>query len=100
MPVKRSPEIQSGREKLPILSEEQSIMETINDHPVTILVGETGSGKTTQVGPPLGHLLIAFKARTNTNLGSVHKRRPVKNGNFRPTDVPCVDAPYEGIPGY
>jgi ATP-dependent RNA helicase DHX37/DHR1 len=35
--------------KLPIVSEEQSIMEMINERPVIILDGETGSGKTTQV---------------------------------------------------
>ncbi|XP_015512446.2 probable ATP-dependent RNA helicase kurz isoform X1 [Neodiprion lecontei] len=45
----RKPEIQTARLKLPILAEEQSIMETINDNPVVIVAGETGSGKTTQV---------------------------------------------------
>ena len=35
--------------KLPILSEEQVVMETINENMVTIICGETGSGKTTQV---------------------------------------------------
>ena len=35
--------------KLPILSEEQIVMETINEHDVVIICGETGSGKTTQV---------------------------------------------------
>ena len=40
---------QEQRLKLPILAEEQVIMETINEHDVTILCGETGSGKTTQV---------------------------------------------------
>jgi len=42
-------QFQEQRLKLPILGEEQIIMETINDNPVTILCGETGSGKTTQV---------------------------------------------------
>jgi HrpA-like RNA helicase len=37
------------REKLPILAEEQPIMEAIRENDVVILVGETGSGKTTQV---------------------------------------------------
>lgn len=41
--------LQESRLKLPILSEEQSVMETINDNMVTIICGETGSGKTTQV---------------------------------------------------
>ena len=35
--------------KLPILAEEQVIMEAINNNPIVILCGETGSGKTTQV---------------------------------------------------
>ena len=35
--------------KLPILAEEQVVMETINENPVVIICGETGSGKTTQV---------------------------------------------------
>jgi ATP-dependent RNA helicase DHX37/DHR1 len=44
----RTAEIQSMREKLPILAEEQPIMEAIRENDVVILVGETGSGKTTQ----------------------------------------------------
>ena len=38
-----------ARLSLPILSEEQAVMEAITDHPVVLLCGETGSGKTTQV---------------------------------------------------
>lgn len=45
----RKPEIQAARLKLPILAEEQSIMETINENDVVIIAGETGSGKTTQL---------------------------------------------------
>uniref|UniRef100_T1I963 RNA helicase n=1 Tax=Rhodnius prolixus TaxID=13249 RepID=T1I963_RHOPR len=47
--VDRKPEIQAARLKLPILAEEQMIMEAINENPVVILAGETGSGKTTQI---------------------------------------------------
>lgn len=47
--VERTKAIQAARLKLPILSEEQVIMETINENPIIILTGETGSGKTTQV---------------------------------------------------
>lgn len=47
--VSRSKEIQAARIKLPILSEEQVIMEAINENLIVILAGETGSGKTTQV---------------------------------------------------
>ncbi|XP_074640669.1 putative ATP-dependent RNA helicase DHX37 [Tubulanus polymorphus] len=49
VPVSRNPEIQAMRLRLPILAEEQSIMETINESQVVVLCGETGSGKTTQV---------------------------------------------------
>ncbi|NXX47164.1 DHX37 helicase, partial [Tricholaema leucomelas] len=49
VPVDRSPEIQEARLKLPILAEEQVIMEAINENPIVIICGETGSGKTTQV---------------------------------------------------
>ncbi|OCU02001.1 hypothetical protein XELAEV_18007760mg [Xenopus laevis] len=49
IPVDRSPDIQEARLKLPILAEEQVIMEAIRENPVVVLCGETGSGKTTQV---------------------------------------------------
>ncbi|XP_011697160.1 PREDICTED: probable ATP-dependent RNA helicase kurz [Wasmannia auropunctata] len=45
----RKPEIQAARLKLPVVAEEQIIVETINDNPIVIITGETGSGKTTQV---------------------------------------------------
>ncbi len=47
--VNRPEAVQKGRLKLPILSEEHRIMEEIMYHPVVIICGETGSGKTTQV---------------------------------------------------
>ncbi|KAJ0173159.1 hypothetical protein K1T71_011335 [Dendrolimus kikuchii] len=47
--VKRDPKIQVARLKLPILGEEQRIMELINENEFLILAGETGSGKTTQI---------------------------------------------------
>lgn len=47
--VNRTPEIQEARMKLPVLAEEQAIMEAITENPVVIIAGETGSGKTTQV---------------------------------------------------
>ncbi|KAG6459917.1 probable ATP-dependent RNA helicase kurz [Manduca sexta] len=47
--VKRDPKVQVARLKLPILGEEQRIMELINENEFLIVAGETGSGKTTQV---------------------------------------------------
>jgi ATP-dependent RNA helicase DHX37/DHR1 len=47
--VERREEIKESRSKLPIITEEQVIMETINENDIVIICGETGSGKTTQV---------------------------------------------------
>lgn len=47
--VRRPSEVKEARLLLPIVSEEQRIMEAILLHPVVIICGETGSGKTTQV---------------------------------------------------
>ncbi|XP_065364159.1 probable ATP-dependent RNA helicase kurz [Calliphora vicina] len=49
VPVLRDPEIQAARLKLPILAEEQQVMEVINENNIIIVAGETGSGKTTQI---------------------------------------------------
>ncbi|KAF8630939.1 hypothetical protein AX17_005296 [Amanita inopinata Kibby_2008] len=47
--VARPPDVQEARLLLPIIAEEQPIMEAILLNPVVIICGETGSGKTTQV---------------------------------------------------
>lgn len=47
--LQRPPEVCEHRSNLPIIAMEQEIMETIETNPVTIICGETGSGKTTQV---------------------------------------------------
>lgn len=49
VPVDRSEEIQTARLQLPILAEEQAIMESIFNNDVVVLSGSTGSGKTTQI---------------------------------------------------
>ncbi|KAI8521665.1 ATP-dependent RNA helicase dhx37 [Branchiostoma belcheri] len=49
VPVERRPEIQESRLQLPILAEEQVLMEAIRENPVVVVCGETGSGKTTQI---------------------------------------------------
>ncbi|XP_020499535.2 probable ATP-dependent RNA helicase DHX37 [Labrus bergylta] len=49
VPVDRTPEIQEARLKLPVLAEEQVIMEAVREDPCVVICGETGSGKTTQV---------------------------------------------------
>ncbi|ODQ65758.1 P-loop containing nucleoside triphosphate hydrolase protein [Nadsonia fulvescens var. elongata DSM 6958] len=47
--IERDAEIQDARLKLPVVSEEQRIMEAINNNDCIVICGETGSGKTTQV---------------------------------------------------
>ncbi|XP_070759651.1 probable ATP-dependent RNA helicase DHX37 [Enoplosus armatus] len=49
VPVDRLQEIQDARLKLPVLAEEQVIMEAVRENPCVVICGETGSGKTTQV---------------------------------------------------
>ncbi|KAK5163618.1 putative ATP-dependent RNA helicase DHR1 [Saxophila tyrrhenica] len=47
--ISRTKAVQQARLELPVVREEQRIMETINSHPVSVVCGATGSGKTTQV---------------------------------------------------
>jgi ATP-dependent RNA helicase DHX37/DHR1 len=47
--VTRHPKVDDARLLLPIVTEEQPIMEAILLNPVVVICGETGSGKTTQV---------------------------------------------------
>ena len=47
--IKRPLDVEETRILLPIVAEQQSIMESIMLNPVVIICGETGSGKTTQV---------------------------------------------------
>ncbi|KAK5137082.1 hypothetical protein LTR08_001091 [Meristemomyces frigidus] len=47
--IPRSDEIQAARLELPVVQEEQKIMEAIHSNPIVIVCGATGSGKTTQV---------------------------------------------------
>ncbi|KAK8035053.1 hypothetical protein PG993_010048 [Apiospora rasikravindrae] len=49
VPVTRQAEIQEARLKLPVVGEEQKIMEAIHNNNVVVICGATGSGKTTQV---------------------------------------------------
>ncbi|KAL8662154.1 MAG: hypothetical protein Q9202_004977 [Teloschistes flavicans] len=49
VPVDRTNEMQESRLKLPIVAEEQKIMEAIYNHPTIVIWGATGSGKTTQL---------------------------------------------------
>lgn len=47
--VSRPSDIQEARLKLPVVAEEQKIMEAIHNNDIVVVCGATGSGKTTQV---------------------------------------------------
>jgi ATP-dependent RNA helicase DHX37/DHR1 len=49
VPVNRLPTIQEVRLKLPVVAEEQKIMEAVHNTNLIVVYGATGSGKTTQV---------------------------------------------------
>jgi ATP-dependent RNA helicase DHX37/DHR1 len=49
MKVNRLEDVREARVLLPIIAEEQKILEAVLLHPVVVVCGETGSGKTTQV---------------------------------------------------
>ncbi|XP_027432602.1 probable ATP-dependent RNA helicase DHX37 isoform X3 [Zalophus californianus] len=63
---------QEERLKLPILAEEQVIMEAVAEHPIVIVCGETGSGKTTQVPQ---FLYEAGYSSDNSIIGITEPRR-------------------------
>lgn len=47
--VSRTNDVQEARLKLPVVAEEQKIMEAIHNNDIVVVCGATGSGKTTQV---------------------------------------------------
>ncbi|KAI1002486.1 putative ATP-dependent RNA helicase [Podosphaera aphanis] len=47
--VERPPGIQEMRLKLPVVAEEQKIMEAVHNNNIVVICGATGSGKTTQI---------------------------------------------------
>lgn len=59
--IKRRPSVGEARMELPILAEEQPIIESILMNPVVVICGETGSGKTTQVPQMLYEHGFGFK---------------------------------------
>uniref|UniRef100_A0A8C6YDT5 Activating signal cointegrator 1 complex subunit 3 n=1 Tax=Naja naja TaxID=35670 RepID=A0A8C6YDT5_NAJNA len=63
---------QEARLKLPILGEEQVVMEAVRENPIVIICGETGCGKTTQVPQ---FLYEAGYASTGGIIGITEPRR-------------------------
>ncbi|KAG1772266.1 P-loop containing nucleoside triphosphate hydrolase protein [Suillus occidentalis] len=72
--VTRPLDIQESRMQLPIIAEEQPIMETILFNPVVIICGETGSGKTTQI--PQFLYEAGFGDPTGENPGMIGVTQP------------------------
>ena len=72
--------IQESRLSLPIIAEEQQIMETLSTNDCVVICGETGSGKTTQLPQFL------FEA----GYGSVESDRPGMIGVTQPRRVAAV----------
>lgn len=94
MHIQRPPEIEAARLLLPIISEEQQIVETILLNPVTIIYGETGSGKTTQVpqflyeagfGQPNGGLFVFSPCYPFTPIDCIHVFREPRHYWGHPT---------------
>jgi ATP-dependent RNA helicase DHX37/DHR1 len=73
--VQRLPEIQSARLQLPVVAEEQKIMESIHDNDLVVIYGATGSGKTTQVPQFLFEAGYGSSADTPGMIGVTQPRR-------------------------
>lgn len=76
-PVTRTPEIEAQRAELPVVKEEDRVMAAIRGNAVVVICGETGSGKTTQIGqflweagfgdPKSGEFNVHFSSRHLTD---------------------------------
>ena len=75
--VERSEELQAKRLELPILAEEDTIMEAIRLHSVVVLCGETGSGKTTQVPQFLYEAGFGYPGSENPGMIGITQPRRV-----------------------
>ncbi len=72
--VERAPEIQEARMQLPVVAEEQKIMEAIYNNPTVVIWGATGSGKTTQV--PQFLYEAGFGTRSSSTPGMIGVTQP------------------------
>jgi hypothetical protein len=73
--VKRNPEIQQARSKLPMFAEEQQVMEAIHLHDVIVLCGATGCGKSTQLPQFLYEAGFGHEKGTPGMIGCTQPRR-------------------------
>ncbi|RSH92899.1 putative ATP-dependent RNA helicase DHR1 [Saitozyma podzolica] len=75
--ISRRPSVAEARMELPILAEEQPIIEAIRMYPVVVICGETGSGKTTQVPQMLYEAGFGFKDSDNPGMIAITQPRRV-----------------------
>ncbi|GAA5996854.1 ATP-dependent RNA helicase ECM16 [Rhodotorula paludigena] len=75
--VTRTPEIEASRAELPVVKEEDRVMEVIRGHPVVVLCGETGSGKTTQIGQFLWEAGFGDPSSDNPGMVAITQPRRV-----------------------
>ena len=72
--VDRPSDVQEARVALPVVAEEQKIMEAILKYPVVVIWGATGSGKTTQV--PQFLYEAGFGSKDSPNPGIIGVTQP------------------------
>lgn len=77
VPIKRSEELQTSRLLLPVVELEQEIVETVLLNPITVICGETGSGKTTQLPQFLYERGFGTKQSLNPGMIAVTQPRRV-----------------------
>jgi ATP-dependent RNA helicase DHX37/DHR1 len=69
--------VDEARQQLPVVAEEQPIMEAILLNPVVVICGETGSGKTTQIPQMLYEAGFGYPGSDNPGMIAVTQPRRV-----------------------